>query len=113
MIAAAGAKSPVDAVIATDVSNRDIANELDDTDVLSDDNEVNDVELADENEVDNESIDFDNGGSDDVLLADANDILREGDYVLVVQGLFRGLYAVVVRKSYGDEFKIQYFREKL
>ena len=38
--------------------------------------------------------------------------LQMGDYVKIVSGLFEGLYATVLDKSYGDEFEIQYFEEK-
>ena len=35
-----------------------------------------------------------------------------GDYVKVVSGLFKGVYATVLGKSYGDEVEIQYFQER-
>ena len=38
--------------------------------------------------------------------------LKCGDYIKVVSGLFKGLYATVLGKSYGDEVEIQYFQER-
>ena len=35
--------------------------------------------------------------------------LKVGEYVKVIKGLFSGLYATVLGKSYGDELEIQYF----
>ena len=32
-----------------------------------------------------------------------------GDYVMVIHEPFRGYFAVVTDKSYGDKFEIQYF----
>ena len=49
---------------------------------------------------------------DDAVVSDNDEGLMEADYVEVVQGLFRGYYAVVIGDGYGDELEIQYFQEK-
>ena len=38
--------------------------------------------------------------------------IQVGDYVMVIHEPFRGYFAVVTDKSYGDEFEIQYFQKK-
>ena len=35
-----------------------------------------------------------------------------GDYVMVIHEPFRGYFAIVTDKSYGDKFEIQYFQNK-
>ena len=35
-----------------------------------------------------------------------------GDYVMVIHELFRGYFAILTDKNYGDEFEIQYSQKK-
>ena len=59
---------------------------------------------------DNDDEDDENVNDDD---DESNNVeIQVGDYVMVIHEPFRGYFAVVTDKSYGDEFEIQYFQKK-
>ena len=60
---------------------------------------------------DNESVNDDECNNDDD--DESNNIeIWVSDYIMVIHEPFRGYFAVVTDKSYGDEFEIQYFQKK-
>ena len=66
---------------------------------------------------DDEGVNDDESVNDDECINDDDDESNNveiwvGDYVMVIHEPFRGYFAVVTDKSYGDEFEIQYFQKK-
>ena len=65
---------------------------------------------------DNESVNDDESANDDECINDDDESkhveIWDGDYIMVIHELFRGYFAILTDKNYGDEFEIQYFQKK-
>ena len=65
---------------------------------------------SDNDDEDDESVNDDECINDDDKSKNVE--IWVGDYIMVIHEPFRGYFAILTDKSYGDEFEIQYFQKK-